>query len=83
MCPLRYLVRRPCHLLRDSLELTEPSSWLIYKMVDIIRQRAIQHGSVIVTGVVTNVLLIISILSAIPWVRKSVFAYLPDTPSTG
>ncbi len=52
------------------------SSWLVFKIVDIIRFRYMQHGAVIVTGVITNVLVFISILSAFPWVRKSVFPYL-------
>lgn len=47
-------------------------SWLVFKIVDIIRLRAVQHRSVIVTGIITNVLVIISVLSAFPWVRKSV-----------
>lgn len=45
-------------------------SWLVYKIVDIIKYRAIQHPAVIVSGIITNVLIVISILSAFPWVRK-------------
>ena len=45
-------------------------SWLIYKIVDIIRHRAVQNSSVIATGVITNTLVVISVLSAFPWVRK-------------
>lgn len=48
-------------------------SWLVFKIVDIVRHRAVQPGSVIATGIITNVLVIISVLSAFPWVRKSVF----------
>ncbi len=48
------------------------TSWLIYKVVDIIRLHAIQHGAVIITGVVTNILVIVSVLSAFPWIRKLV-----------
>lgn len=47
-------------------------SWLVYKIVDIIRYRAVQHSAVIATGVITNVAVIISVLSAFPWIRKSV-----------
>lgn len=45
-------------------------SWLVYKIVDIIKYRAVQHPAVIVSGIITNVLIVISILSAFPWVRK-------------
>ena len=48
------------------------TSWLVYKCVDIILNHNIQHAAVIATGVITNVLVIISILSAFPWVRKLV-----------
>ena len=47
-------------------------SWLVYKIVDIIRYRAMQHSSVIASGIITNVAVIISVLSAVPWIRKSV-----------
>ena len=47
-------------------------SWLVYKIVDIVRYRAVQAPAVIATGIVTNVFIIISVLSAFPWVRKSV-----------
>ncbi|TPX16870.1 uncharacterized protein E0L32_003432 [Thyridium curvatum] len=46
------------------------ASWLVFKIVDIIRYRAVQHSSVIATGIVTNVFVIISVLSAFPWVRN-------------
>ena len=45
-------------------------SWLVFKIVDIIRYRAVQHRSVIVTGIITNLFVIISVLSAFPWIRK-------------
>ena len=48
-------------------------SWLVFKIVDIIRYRAVQHRSVIATGILTNLLVIISVLSAFPWIRKLVF----------
>jgi hypothetical protein len=44
--------------------------WLVYKIVDIIRYRAVQHPAVIASGIITNVFIIISVLSAFPWVRK-------------
>ena len=44
----------------------------MYKIVDIIRYRAIQHPAVIASGVITNVFIIISVLSAFPWIRKLV-----------
>ncbi|RDL41324.1 uncharacterized protein BP5553_01303 [Venustampulla echinocandica] len=46
------------------------AAWLVFKIVDIIRHHAVQHSSVIVTGVITNCLIIISVLSAYPWVRN-------------
>ncbi|KFZ15785.1 hypothetical protein V502_05418 [Pseudogymnoascus sp. VKM F-4520 (FW-2644)] len=46
------------------------AGWLIFKIVEIIRLRAVQHKAVIVTGVITNTLVIISVLSAFPWVRN-------------
>ena len=57
-------------LLLEEEVLTDPFSWLLFKIVDIIRHRAVQHGAVIATGIITNVLVIISVLSAFPWVRK-------------
>ena len=50
--------------------------WLIFKIVDIIRHRSVYHRSVIITGIITNVLVIISVLSAFPWVRKSVLQFI-------
>jgi hypothetical protein len=46
------------------------SSWLVFKIVGIIRYRAVQSPAVIGTGLTTNILVIISVLSAFPWVRK-------------
>ncbi|KAH7336722.1 hypothetical protein BKA65DRAFT_479597 [Rhexocercosporidium sp. MPI-PUGE-AT-0058] len=45
--------------------------WLVFKIVDIIRNHAIQNTAVIVMGVITNVLVISSIISALPWIRNS------------
>jgi hypothetical protein len=47
------------------------SSWLVFKVVDIIRYRAVQHPAVLVSGIVTNIFIIISVLSAFPWVRNT------------
>lgn len=56
----------------------------MYKIVDIIRYRAIQHPAVIASGVITNVFIIISVLSAFPWIRKSVTFYSnPFTMTNG
>lgn len=49
---------------------TDSSRWLVYKIVDIIRYRAVQHPAVIASGIITNVFIIISVLSAFPWIRK-------------
>ncbi|KAH6663343.1 hypothetical protein B0J14DRAFT_494866 [Halenospora varia] len=46
------------------------AAWLVFKIVDIIRHRSIQHKAVIAAGVITNTLIIISVLSAYPWVRN-------------
>ncbi|KAH7303441.1 hypothetical protein B0I35DRAFT_472285 [Stachybotrys elegans] len=45
--------------------------WLVYNIVDIIRHRAVQHDSVIATGIITSCFVIISVLSAFPWVRNN------------
>lgn len=45
--------------------------WLLYKVVDILIHRASTHAAVIATGIITNVLVMISILSAFPWVRNN------------
>ncbi|KAJ4355466.1 uncharacterized protein N0V89_003482 [Didymosphaeria variabile] len=47
------------------------AAWLIFKIVDIIRYRAVQHTAVLVSGIVTNIFIIISVLSAFPWVRNT------------
>ncbi|KAF3356240.1 hypothetical protein VDGD_08117 [Verticillium dahliae] len=47
------------------------AAWLVYKVVDIVVHRASQHGAVIATGIITSILVIISILSAFPWVRNN------------
>ncbi|KAK3291011.1 uncharacterized protein B0H64DRAFT_349792 [Chaetomium fimeti] len=47
------------------------AAWLVYKIVDIIRYRSVQHSSVIASGIITNVAVIISVLSAFPWIRNN------------
>ncbi|KAF2439253.1 hypothetical protein P171DRAFT_397655 [Karstenula rhodostoma CBS 690.94] len=47
------------------------AAWLLYKVVDIIRYRAVQHPAVVASGIITNVFIIISVLSAFPWVRNT------------
>ncbi|KAH8712251.1 hypothetical protein GQ44DRAFT_742499 [Phaeosphaeriaceae sp. PMI808] len=47
------------------------AAWLVYKVVDIIRYRAVQHPAVIASGIITNVFIIISVLSAFPWIRNT------------
>lgn len=47
------------------------AGWLLFKVVDIVLHRAVQPDSVIATGIVTNVCVMISILSAFPWVRNN------------
>ncbi len=74
MRPLRRLVRWFRNLAANLTN--RVFSWLLFKVVDIIRHRAIQPGSVIATGVITNVLVIISVLSAFPWVRKYVLVFI-------
>ncbi|OBT66836.1 hypothetical protein VE03_04059 [Pseudogymnoascus sp. 23342-1-I1] len=46
------------------------AGWLVFKIVDIIRHRSVQHTAVIVTGIITNVLVFVSVMSAFPWVRN-------------
>ncbi|KAF4975878.1 hypothetical protein FZEAL_7390, partial [Fusarium zealandicum] len=43
--------------------------WLIFKIVDIIRHRAMQHNAVIITGVITSTLVCASVISAFPWIQ--------------
>lgn len=43
----------------------------MYKIVDIVRYRAVQHKAVIASGIITNVFIIVSVLSAFPWVRNT------------
>jgi hypothetical protein len=65
-----FLVQGKEHDQRSGTMINDVCRWLIYKIVDIIRYRAVQHPAVIVSGIITNVFIIISVLSAFPWVRK-------------
>ncbi|CAK7236088.1 hypothetical protein SCUCBS95973_009487 [Sporothrix curviconia] len=47
------------------------AGWLLFKVVDIVLHRAVQPDAVIATGIITNVCVLISILSAFPWVRNN------------
>ena len=46
-------------------------AWLMFKLVDIITQHGSSHPAVIGTGCVTAFALVVSIVSAIPWVRNN------------
>ena len=72
MCAVGCRVSKQTCISLEWTTLTAPLSWLVYKVVDIIRYRAVQHPSVLATGIITNVAVIISVLSAFPWIRKSV-----------
>ena len=73
MCTLWHRVKHPCNLADNGTN--RVFSWLVFKIVDIIQHHAVQHNAVIVAGVITNILVAISVLSAFPWVRKSVFQF--------
>ncbi|KZV80269.1 hypothetical protein EXIGLDRAFT_659885 [Exidia glandulosa HHB12029] len=45
--------------------------WLIYKVVDIFVNHDVNHDAVLVMGVLTNIAVIVSIISAFPWVRNT------------
>ncbi|GJJ08479.1 hypothetical protein Clacol_002697 [Clathrus columnatus] len=45
--------------------------WLVFKVTEVIIDRANNHEATIVMGVVTNVLILISVLSAFPWLRNN------------
>ncbi len=75
MCAVGCCVSKQASISCEKTTLTALRSWLVYKVVDIIRYRAVQHPSVLATGIITNVAVIISVLSAFPWIRKSVLPY--------
>ncbi len=72
VCAVGCCVSQQAFIFLGWATLTALLSWLVYKVVDIIRYRAVQHPSVLATGILTNVAVIISVLSAFPWIRKSV-----------
>ncbi|KAH6913949.1 hypothetical protein BKA70DRAFT_649408 [Coprinopsis sp. MPI-PUGE-AT-0042] len=45
--------------------------WLFYRVVNILVHHKINHSSVLVVGVITNVIVMVSIASAFPWVRNT------------
>ncbi|KAG2015605.1 nonribosomal peptide synthetase 12 [Coprinopsis cinerea AmutBmut pab1-1] len=45
--------------------------WLLYRVVTILINHRINHSSVLVMGVITNIIVMISIASAFPWVRNT------------
>ncbi|KAK0450670.1 hypothetical protein EV421DRAFT_1703900 [Armillaria borealis] len=45
--------------------------WLLFKVVTMFRTLNVQHDAVLIMGVVTNTAVIISALSAFPWVRNT------------
>jgi hypothetical protein len=47
------------------------TAWLILKVVNNFRHHSVNPGSILVVGTLTNVALIISALSAFPWIRNT------------
>ncbi|KAH7222608.1 uncharacterized protein BKA55DRAFT_599455 [Fusarium redolens] len=47
------------------------TAWLVYYIVQILSHRSIRHPDVLISGIVTVVFIIISVLSAFPWVRNN------------
>ncbi|KAH8117533.1 hypothetical protein DFH11DRAFT_1741517 [Phellopilus nigrolimitatus] len=45
--------------------------WLTLKVVDTFRQHSVMHDSILVVGIATNLAVLISALSAFPWVRNT------------
>ncbi|KAF8520833.1 hypothetical protein JB92DRAFT_2893781 [Gautieria morchelliformis] len=45
--------------------------WLIFKVTEVFMARAQNHEATLVMGVVTNLLILISVLSAFPWLRNN------------
>jgi hypothetical protein len=50
--------------------------WLTFRMALILRDLVDNHGSVVVMGVLTNIALIVGIMSAFPWVRNNHHKYV-------
>lgn len=45
--------------------------WLLFKVVNNFRNLDVTHDSILIMGVVTNVAVMVSALSAFPWVRNT------------
>jgi hypothetical protein len=81
MCTVRRSVSTPARHVSSCS--TDVCSWLVYKVVDIIVHRDTQHDAVIATGVITCSAVIISVMSAFPWVRKYVPVLEPHVAERG
>lgn len=51
--------------------------WLLLKVINMFRNLDVQHDAVLIMGVVTNLAVMISALSAFPWVRNTHHKYVP------
>jgi hypothetical protein len=51
--------------------------WLLFKVVYNFRHLDVNHDAILIMGVITNVAVIISALSAFPWVRNTHHKYVP------
>ncbi|KAF5599023.1 non-ribosomal peptide synthetase [Fusarium pseudoanthophilum] len=47
------------------------TAWLVYYIVQILSHRSIREPAVLITGIVTVVFIITSVVSALPWVRNN------------
>ncbi|EJD52904.1 hypothetical protein AURDEDRAFT_157458 [Auricularia subglabra TFB-10046 SS5] len=45
--------------------------WLVMKVADIFRHHQVNHDAILVMGVITNLAVLVSVLSAFPWVRNT------------
>jgi len=50
---------------------TSGLAWILYKVVGILKNRSVTQHSVMAMGLVTNIAIIISVVSAFPWVRNA------------
>lgn len=53
--------------------------WLILKVVTVYRHRHIEHTSILVVGLLTNLAVVITALAAMPWVRNTHHKYVDRT----
>lgn len=53
--------------------------WLLFKVVYNFRHLDVNHDAILIMGVITNVAVMISALSAFPWVRNTHHKYVPST----